>query len=388
MSKRLRILLITTSLVFFGAFASAQESEDIRELVFNGRVNGRSSPEFTKNSRNILSTVPPGSKAEVVTTNRMNSPGSYAVQVRITSIGKGKTKAKVGDLVWVYYNKKNPWLKFRNGNDVELQNPEPALAQESRKRGTPVPSPSTNADKSIDPNEAMPDQSRTEAGMGGNCKLNGTCGGSEANRNDLKDVATKALDDAAKKTPKEEKKSMSEVASGKSTAIIEQLKKRKYTMTEHEWSNFPTVTKYSNSDKVARSIKAGIRNKEPGSTGWCYSYVKTALQGGGLVKSRPPGGMAKHAVKDLKAQGFINLMEAPYKGIIKSPDDAPKGAVIVYETSDRRQAGDVQIKTDWGTSGGYVSDFLSDNSFLSSPKARRFKSIGKPYKIIGVMIKP
>ncbi|MEK2687936.1 hypothetical protein [Bdellovibrio sp. GT3] len=386
MIKRLKTLLITTSLMLLGAFAHAQESDNIRELVFNGRVNGRSSPEFTKASRNILSTVPTGSKAEVVTTTRMNSPGSYAVQVRITKLGKGKSKTKVGDVVWVYYNKKNPWLKFRDGEDMELQNPENALAESSRKSGDPQPSPPSNEDKSVDPNEAMPDSAKTEAGMGGNCKLNGTCGSSETNRNDLQNIATKALDDAAKKKPKENSEIAAATKSKKTNFDL--YKKRKYTMTEHEWKNFPTVTNYSNSSKVAKTIKAGVRNKEPHSTGWCYSYVKTALQSGGLVKSRPPGGFAKNAVRDLKAQGFVNLMDEPYKGIIKSPDDAPKGAVLVYETSDKRQAGDVQIKTEWGTNGGYVSDFLSDNSFLSSPKARRFKANGKPYRIIGVMIKP
>ncbi|WP_413575391.1 hypothetical protein ACLVWU_13790 [Bdellovibrio sp. HCB290] len=402
MIKRLRILLITTSLMFLGAFAFAQASENIRELVFNGRVNARSSPEFTKNSRNILSTVPPGSKAEVVTTKRMNSSGSYAVQVRLTSVGTGKTKAKVGDLVWVFYNKKNPWLKFRDGDDVEMQNPESALAKQSREAGASQPAPSSNDDKSIDPNEAMPDQSRTEAGMGGNCKLTNSCGGTEANRNDLKDVATKALDDAASKSkkPKDLKKDSPEVAASdsakaKDDALYARYKKRRYTMSEHDWKNFPKIAKYSNDPKTQKMIRSAMANKEPYSTSMCYQYVKRAGMAGGWLKKYPPGGEAKDAVRDLKAQGFTNLMESPYKGIIKTPDDAPKGAILVYATSDKNEAGDIQIKTDWESDGGYVSDFVrprdmsqgKDGSFMTFDKAKRFARKGKPYKIIGVMVK-
>ncbi|QDK47524.1 hypothetical protein DOM22_15040 [Bdellovibrio sp. ZAP7] len=391
--------------------AYAQVPEELQEVVLTGNLFGRSSADFSKSANNIKTTVTQGTKGTVVESRRLKSPGSYGVKIRLTEVGSGKTNAKPGDEVWVYYNKKNPWITFRDTKDMEVQNPENALTAKARQSGEGIPAPTTPTpadDKSIDPNEAMPsgDRSQTEAGTGNNCLLNNSCGTS-ANHEAMKSVADKILDDEVAKRPKDagakkpeakkETKSPDfgkEAAEKKKAATLAKLKKRTYTMERFDWTNFPEVMKYSESAKAAAAIKSGIRNREPGSTGRCYAYVKDALLASGLVKSRPPGGHAKNGVKDLKAQGFINLMDEPYKGIIKSPDDAPKGAVIIYETSDKGQSGDIQIKTDWSTDGSYVSDFLgrrtdrSDGSFLSSPKAKDFKRRKKPYKIVGVMIKP
>ncbi|QLY24565.1 hypothetical protein [Bdellovibrio sp. KM01] len=403
MINRLRFLNLTTAVMLVWSSAFAQVPEELQEVVLTGNLFGRSSADFSKSANNIKTTVTQGTKGTVVESRRMKSPGSYGVKIRLTEVGKGKTNAKPGDEVWVYYNKKNPWITFRDTKDLEVQNPENALTAKARQSGEGIPAPASPTpadDKSVDPNEAMPsgDRSQTEAGTGNMCLLNNSCGTS-ANHDAMKSVADKILDDEVAKGRKAKDSEKApdygkEAADKKKAATLAKLKKRTYTMEKFDWSNFPEVMKYSESAKANAAIKAGIRNREPGSTGRCYAYVKDALLASGLVKSRPPGGHAKNGVKDLKAQGFINLMDPPYKGIIKSPDDAPKGSVIIYETSDKRQSGDIQIKTDWSTDGSYVSDFLgrrsddSDGSFLSSPKAKDFKRRKKPYKIVGVMIKP
>ncbi|WP_413558136.1 hypothetical protein [Bdellovibrio sp. HCB209] len=396
MIKRLRFLNLTTALMLTWSFAFAQVPNELQEVVLTGNLFGRSSADFSKTARNISTTVTEGSKGTVVETRRMKTPGAYGVKIRLSEVGKGKTNAKPGDEVWVYYSKKNPWITFRDTKDLEVQNPEDALTAKARTSGEGIPAPTTPVDdKSVDPNEAMTsDRYSTEAGTGGNCMLTNSCGGA-ANHGALKDVATKiaddeakvkkTVDDLAKKKPVEKVEPKPEVA--KSSAPYDKYKKRKYTMTQHEWEDFPDVMKYSQSSKVTKTIKAGMNGREPGSTGWCYRYVKRALVSGQKIKY-PPGGHAREAVRDLKAQGFKNLMDSPYKGIIKSPDDAPKGSIIVYETADRKQSGDIQIKTDWGTNGGYVSDYYSTRSFLEGQKAEQFRLRGKPYRIIGVMIKP
>jgi len=155
-----------------------------------------------------------------------------------------------------------------------------------------------------------------------------------------------------------------------------------------KWNNFPEVMKYSESKHVESTISFAMKKKYAKSQAYCYRAVKQALVAGGVVKKYPPGEHAKQAVHDLKDQGLINMLDNPeYKKIIKTADDAPKGAVIVY-ANNTKESGDTQIKKDWGSEGGFVNDFYSNNSFLESPKARRYDRAGKPYKIIGVMIKP
>jgi hypothetical protein len=389
-------------LVWSSAFA--QIPDELSEVVLTGNLNGRSSADFSQAARNIKTTVTAGSKGTVVETRKMRTPGSFGVKIRLTSVGKGKTNAKAGDEIWVYYNKKNPWMRFRDAQDAEVQDPTEALKAEARSQGEGLPAQPSEKDTSVDPNEAMPsgDRSLTEAGTGSNCSLSNSCG--KNNPSDLRDVADKIKDDHALKSKAKTNES------AKAEKVVDELaikkpveakaepkkeeptpfskyKKRNYTMTANEWKNFPEVMQYSQSKKVAKTIKSAMANRESSFTSYCYRYVKRALVSGQNI-SYPPGEHAKQAVTDLKRQGFKNLMDDPYKGIIKSADDAPKGAVIVYATSDKKQSGDIQIKMDWGNDGGYVSDFYNSRSFLESPKARDFARRGKPYKIIGVMIKP
>ncbi|UYL09750.1 hypothetical protein B9G69_004070 [Bdellovibrio sp. SKB1291214] len=401
MIKRLGILQYITTAMLVWSSAFAQIPDELSEVILTGNLNGRSSADFSQSARNIKTTITAGSKGTVIETRKMRTPGSFGVKIRLTSVGKGKTKAKVGDEVWVYYNRKNPWMRFRDAQDAEVQDPTEALKAEARSKGEGIPAQPEENSKSIDPNEAMPntDRTQTEAGTGGNCTLTNSCG--KNNPADLRDIADKIKDDQAAKEKSETakaKKVVDELTQKKPEQVVsaeakqdtppfDKYKKRNYTMTENEWKNFPEVMKYSESKKVAKTIKSAMANREPSFTSYCYRYVKRALVSGQNI-SYPPGEHAKQAVADLKRQGFKNLMDAPYKGIIKSADDAPKGAIVVYATSDKSQSGDIQIKMDWGNDGGYVSDFYNPRSFLESPKARDFARRGKPYRIIGVMIKP
>lgn len=365
-----------------GSSALADIPQELQDVVFSGNLNARSSVDFRSKARNIVSTVPKGSEGTILETRQLKRTGSYGLKVRITKVGgDGKnTKSKVGDEVWVYFSQKDPWLSFHDRTGEEVQDPEVALSTRAKRDGESLPvlegtvtqptlptkeqvkANQLPEEPSVDPNLAKnTDPTKTEGDVCINCSTKPVPQTTERNIQNLKDVR----DEVAKS----------------STPIPTNAKAGK-------WSEDPVVMRYSESKKVQDTIRYGIRNKKPRSTGYCYRYVKRALMGGDLVDRYPPGGHARDAVRDLKAQGMINMLDNPkYRDMIKSPEDVPKGAVIVYHNSSR-DSGDIQIKTDWGDDGGYVSDFYSNNSYLSSPKARRRAREGKPYRMIGVMIKP
>lgn len=119
-----------------------------------------------------------------------------------------------------------------------------------------------------------------------------------------------------------------------------------------------------------------------GSIGACYNGVKTALLRSGLVDRRLVGVAAKNAGQEVEKE-FINLMNPELKYKIKSPKDAPKGSVLVYEGHKCSKAdsnckyGHIEIKTE----SGFISDYYS-------PNARTGDALeGKGRKLIGVYIK-
>ncbi|MBO9667948.1 MAG: hypothetical protein J7501_14190 [Bdellovibrio sp.] len=365
--------------------AMAELPSELKDVVFTGDLNARSSVDFRKNARNVVSHIPEGSKGSVLEARKLKSTGSYGIKIKVTELGKGKTTAKVGDEVWVYYAQKDPWLSFTDKNDEDVEDPEEALVAKARRDGEGIPVPGTVAkpelptqeevlkqQKSEDPNLAKStDKTKTEASFCDNCTEFKKAAPEIQNQQDIKDVR-----DAVTATAPKEKTDKTKTVAKKNTKA-------------GKWANFPEVVNFSEGKTTAKTISYARRNKSRHSTGYCYKAVKRAHLASGAIKKYPPGVHAKDAVRDLKRLGMINMLDNPtYRSMIKSPDDAPKGAVIVYATSDVRQSGDTQIKTDWGSSGTYVSDFETPNNFLKSPKARRFANNGKPYKIIGVMIKP
>ncbi|WP_291515530.1 hypothetical protein [Bdellovibrio sp. ArHS] len=360
-----RLLHISLSVAIFASSAFAQRPEELQELILTGDLYGRSSVDFRKNARNIQYLVPEGSEGTVVETRKLNRTGSYGIKVRITKVaGKGgKNVPQVGDETWVYFSQKDPWLTFKDRQGSEVQDPEVALTSRARKDGAGLPVEGTQAaphlptkeevlreqkpEKSEDPNLAKTtDPKKTEGDFCATCATQQKTP-AERNRADLSNVSQEAV-------------------------------QRSPAVPDSKWSNYPTVAKYSSSKEVEASIKYGMRNKERRSKKLCYRYVKRALLGGDLVNDYLPGSKARYAVGDLKRRGFTNMLEDPrFKNLIKSPADAPKGAVLVYRnTRDRNHAGHAEIKTDWGKNGGYVSDFYRSNN---QPLYNR--------ELIGVMIK-
>lgn len=381
MSLLNRVLRIFVALTLLGSSALAEVPQELQDVVFSGDLNGRSSVDFRSKARNITSLVPKDSEATILETRQLKRTGSYGLKVRLTKVGaaKGTNSAKVGDEVWVYFSQKDPWLEFKDNEGSEVQDPEVALTSRARRDGEGLPIEGTVANPtlptkelvkanqkplpSVDPNLAKnTDPKKTEGDICINCSVSQTTAPAERNIQNIKDVGTEIKRSSDESIPRN-------AAAGK-------------------WADDPMIMRYSEGKEVKNSISYGMRNKRPRSTKYCYRFVKRALMGGDMIDRYPPGGHAREAVRDLKAQGMINLLDNPkYRDMIKSPADVPKGAVIVYH-NNTKESGDVQIKTDWGNNGGYLSDFYSGNSYLSSPKARRYAAQGKPYRMIGVMIKP
>lgn len=362
----LAVLIFSSSA--FGAW------EELQDLVVTGDLNGRSSLDFRKKARNVQFLVPEGSEGTVVETRKLARTGSYGIKVRITKVGDSKAKniPKVGDETWVYFSQKDPWLTLKDKEGAEVQDPEVALTSKAIKDGEGIPAEGTVTPQlptkeevlreqkpeppvSEDPNLAKnSDPTKTEGTFCPECSTTQP-GTTEKNRTDIGEVA-KEIDSTPRPKPRPQ------VAN----------------IPSEKWKKFPSVARYSTSRTVEKSIKYGMRNKEARSKKLCYRYVKRAILGGDLVNDYLPGAKAVNAVGDLKRRGFINMMEDPrYKKLIKNPQDAPKGAILVYRHgTDRRHAGHAEIKTDWGSKGGYVSDFYRP---VSRPLYNRV--------LIGVMIK-
>jgi hypothetical protein len=178
------------------------------------------------------------------------------------------------------------------------------------------------------------------------------------------------------------------------------------------------IKNYSNSSEVENMISWAMKNKSPRSKGLCYRKVKEALatqcgpakpnyvcrnafapKGGKLgpgnnlipsVSTEMADQAALSAKTRLKNYGFVNLLEIePYKSQMKSPSQAPKGAVLVYSSgipcAKNPDCGHIEIKTDIEGRPGYVSDYYFPNPINETARTRK---VGSKYKLVGVMIKP
>lgn len=121
---------------------------------------------------------------------------------------------------------------------------------------------------------------------------------------------------------------------------------------------------YSEAGKVALLIEKAKRFAEAKSKRLCLTYVKLSLAASNLVHRYLDQTSAKDAGKELEKEGFVNLMRDPYlKRFFKSPYDAPKGAIIVYNGYQQRHRrvrvmhGHIEIKIGDVGEGGFVSDF-------------------------------
>lgn len=359
-----RILL---AVIFTTSTVSGQVISELQELVLTGDLNGRSSLDFRKNSRNVQFTIPAGSQGTVLETRKLSRTGSYGVKIRLTQVvgTRGKNVAKAGDETWVYFSQKDPWLAFKDKEGSNVDDPEIALIARAKRDGEGLPLEGvakkivlpTKAEvlrdqkplKSDDPNLVKnTDRKKTEADFCATC-TDKTRPIVEKNITDL-EIVEKEL------TPQDAKNISS----------------------TDKWSQYPQVMKYADSDDTQNSIKYGLRNKKSRSSGYCYRYVKRALLGGGLVDDYPPGSKARYGVSELKRRGFINMLEdSRYKNLIHNPEDAPKGAVLIYRnTRNAKHPGHIEIKTDWGAKGGYISEFYRGASTSLTNR-----------ELIGVMVK-
>ncbi len=121
------------------------------------------------------------------------------------------------------------------------------------------------------------------------------------------------------------------------------------------------------------------------SEGACYAWVKDALLAAGATKNRLSGVPAKGAGPQLVANGFVNVLSQP-GNTIRSPYDAPPGAILVYGAAPG--ATDKNVK--WGhieirTRNGFASDYFSARA-RTGPATNGLEGRGRV--LIGVYIKP
>ena len=382
--------------MIFVSAALADVPEELRNMVLTGNMNGRSSVDFTAGANNVTSFVPKGTRGEVVEVRKLKKTGSYGIKMKVTEVSTKGTQAKNSvqkdQTIWVYFSSKSPWLKFRDPRGETIQDPEDALTAQAKRDGEALPavpgtikSPTLPTQEevlrnsvdpeSVDPNLEMKDRYQTEGDW---CPMIPCASPVNFNQKNIDQV------EQVLKVVAPESKAVTE-------ADVQTERKPKSVPADpnNKWANDPYIMKFSQSAETKKTLRFAMANKSSRSKGYCYRSVKRALVASKQVKKYPPGGHARDAVKDLKAQGWVNLLDNPrYKNQIKSPADVPKGAVIVTWNYLTRESGDAALKTDFGTKGGYVSDYYSPRPMKDQPKGRRYAKKGQPYQMIGVMIKP
>lgn len=354
--KRLTHILIMLPLMATYSFAQ-QEEDGITNITVNANffayttgldLSKKINISFDSTELQKAGLIPRGSEAEFL--KAVPSPaGQYALQVRVTKVA-GNLNGKVvkkNEVIWIPYDPENSDITFRDKNGYEIQDPEAAMMPQEQ--------------KSKDPNLARNrDKTKTEADF---CAT-GTC-----------------------KSKSPDEKNRDALGEFIQTLMEEEKNQRD---PEDQWANDPMITKFSYSKEVQDSIDRGMKFKKSRSTGKCWQFTKLAMRKkrtraeadftpGDLIDSYPISTHpSKTGIRVLKEQGWVNLMEDPkYKALIKGPENAPKGAVLIYSnTRDPKHPGHAEIKTDFGEKGGYVSDF--------------YRSVDEPLqsrKLIGVMIK-
>lgn len=163
------------------------------------------------------------------------------------------------------------------------------------------------------------------------------------------------------------------------------------------WAKFPDIMAYSQSNEIKAALQIAKKNARRASIGYCYRYVKNAIYNAAvkLTSHRLPanrvfpdrkkwrGDVGVGAIESFENEGFTNLITDPEtKGMIRNPASAPKGSILIYKGG--RNGGHIEIKTDFGTRGGYVSDFFSPDSILGNELRGRTSA---RYELVGVMVK-
>lgn len=194
-----------------------------------------------------------------------------------------------------------------------------------------------------------------------------------------------------------------------------------------QWSDIEEISNYSNSLQVEGALNAARANSKTRSAGLCLALVKYAAcrpsarpgeqyekyrssRGGrrtqwpspvgdqrcergslfGTGVTSPPVVHAKNMGNHLDGApyNFVNMLRVPkYKARIRGPDDAPKGAILVYKkrrkpACDNSASGHIEIRGGDGYPG-YMSDYRRDIPVSRQP--RKMKS--RCYELTGVYVR-
>lgn len=141
--------------------------------------------------------------------------------------------------------------------------------------------------------------------------------------------------------------------------------------------NGPTAVRLARQGKPISTV-----DKVPGkSLGWCYLYVKVALQASGMASRYLAGGHAKEAGTELRQEGFRNLL-AENASHIASPHDAPVGAIVVYDVTDGSASGHIEVRLP----NGFASDYFSPRCRVES-HGQKPTMVGRNRRVVGIWVK-
>lgn len=124
------------------------------------------------------------------------------------------------------------------------------------------------------------------------------------------------------------------------------------------------------------------------SIGYCYRYVKKALLKAGAVNRYLEGDRAIAAGPILASEGFVDIL--PLKlSAIKSPYDAPEGAILIYKASrDAIDKNRIYGHIEFRTSDGFASDYYSPNARTGARSNGLTKYGRSGRSLVGVWVKP
>ncbi len=142
---------------------------------------------------------------------------------------------------------------------------------------------------------------------------------------------------------------------------------------------------YTPNAQALRTADVAQANAGAKSQGMCYKWVKQSLLKSGAVSDFIPGVAAKGAGPELEKRGFVNIMGRNGSNI-RSPYDAPPGAVLVYgaasnATDKNAKYGHIEIRTRTGFASDYSSTTARTGSAANGTE-------GRGRVLIGVYIKP
>ncbi len=146
----------------------------------------------------------------------------------------------------------------------------------------------------------------------------------------------------------------------------------------NESSPVTTAALSAEQSRVQNAIEYLQKVAKTGPAGFCFRYIKAGLVFAGLVKEYPGEEAAKNAGPQLLKNNFINLLSLPsFRKKIKSPFDAPEGAILVYHGYPY---GHIEMRT----ADGFISDYFSQRArtgFASDGLSNRGA------RLIGVYVK-